>query len=113
LFICNSDYDRATTWCGKIIIVVTAENKNALENATVELLNAKDSSLVKADITDDKGIADFQKIAFGAYLAKVTLMNYDTKYSNIIELTSSQTTNETKLTLQQHSHATRWCDSNR
>jgi len=88
---------------GKIIIVVTAENKNALENATVELLNAKDSSLVKADITDDKGIADFQKIAFGAYLAKVTLMNYDTRYSNIIELTSSQTTNETKLTLQEHS----------
>jgi len=88
---------------GKIIIVVRAENENELENATVELLNARDSTLVKADITDVKGIADFQKIALGSYLAKVTLLNYSIKYSNIIELSSSQTISETQLRLQQHS----------
>ncbi len=85
---------------GKILIAITSDNGNALDNATVELLNAKDSSLVKADITDEKGIADFQKINFGSYLAKISRVNYDSKYSDIIELTSSQTTIETKLSLQ-------------
>ena len=58
---------------GKILITVTDDKNIALENATVELLKTKDSSLVKVAITDEKGIADFEKIAFGSYLAKVTL----------------------------------------
>ena len=37
----------------------------ALENATVELIKAKDSSLVKVAITDKNGIAEFEKISFG------------------------------------------------
>ncbi len=88
---------------GKIIIAVRAENDNALENATVELLNAKDSSLVKVAITDEKGIADFQKIAFGSYLMKATVVNYITRYSDVIELSSSQPLSEYRLSLQQQS----------
>ena len=86
---------------GKIIIAVTGENNTVLANATIELLNAKDSSLVKVDITDEKGTAYFQKIAFGSYLAKVNMVTYDVKYSNIIELSSSQPASEFKISLQQ------------
>src|SRR5688572_1619496 len=86
---------------GKIKIAVTGDNNIALENATVELLKAKDSSLVKTDITDGKGIGEFEKIAYGAYLIKVTMINYAVQYSPIIELSATQTTVDSKLSLQQ------------
>ena len=92
-----------TPGTGKITITVTGDKDAALENATVELLKAKDSSLVKADITDGKGIADFEKIAFGTYVMKVSLVNYAVQYSSVIELSASQTTSDTKLSLQQQS----------
>ena len=59
--------------------------------------------MVKADITDVKGIADFEKIAFGAYLLKVTMINYTVQYSPVIELSANQTTIDSKLSLQQQS----------
>ena len=88
---------------GKITIIVSGDKDAALENATVELLKVKDSSLVKADITDGKGIADFEKIAFGTYVMKVSLINYAVQYSSVIELSASQTTSDTKLSLQRQS----------
>jgi hypothetical protein len=65
---------------GKIKIAVTNEKAIALENATVELINAKDSSLVKIAVTDKTGLAEFEKFPFGSYLLKTTMVNYGTQY---------------------------------
>jgi iron complex outermembrane receptor protein len=56
-------------------------NQQAAENATVELRNAKDSSLVKLAITDKTGIAEFENIRFGTYIIKVTMVNFAMQYS--------------------------------
>jgi iron complex outermembrane receptor protein len=75
---------------GKIKITVNNEKAIALENATIELLKAKDSSLVKVAITDKTGLAEFEKISFGSYLLKVTMVNYSTQYCPVVELSESQ-----------------------
>lgn len=79
-----------STGRGSIKITVTNETAIALENATVELLNAKDSSLVKVAITDKAGLAEFEKISFGSYLLKATMVNYTSQYSSLAELNASQ-----------------------
>jgi iron complex outermembrane receptor protein len=60
------------------------------ENATVELLNAKDSSLVKLAITDKSGIAEFENTRFGTYIIKVTMINFATQYSALFSLSAEQ-----------------------
>ena len=75
---------------GKIKVVIINEKVATLENATVELLKAKDSSLIKVAITDSKGIAEFEKIPFGSYLLKASVVNYSIQYSPVIQLSASQ-----------------------
>src|SRR5688572_5583868 len=75
---------------GKIKIVIINEKVAALENATVELLKAKDSSLVKVAITDSKGLAEFEKIPFGSYMLKASMVNYSIQYSPVIQLSALQ-----------------------
>ena len=78
-----------STGRGKIKITITNEKAIALENATVELIKAKDSSLVKVAITDKDGVAEFEKISFGSYLLKATMVNYGPQYSSVAELSES------------------------
>src|SRR5688572_25031296 len=75
---------------GKIKIAIVNEKADALENATVELLKAKDSSLVKVAITDRKGLAEFEKIPFGSYMLKASMVNYSIQYSPVIQLSALQ-----------------------
>lgn len=53
-----------------VLIVIVNEKQTALENATVESLKSKDSSLVKSTITDKSGLAEFEKIVPGTYMVK-------------------------------------------
>lgn len=69
-----------TTERGKVSIQVTGEQKQPVENATVELLKAKDSSLAKVAISDKAGLAEFENIRTGTYLVKVSFVNYTTYY---------------------------------
>ncbi len=78
-----------STGRGKITITISNEKAIALENATVELIKAKDSSLVKVAITDKAGGAEFEKISFGSYLLKATMVNYGSQYSSVAELSES------------------------
>ncbi len=75
---------------GTIQITVTGEKALILENASVELLKAKDSSLVKIALTGNNGLAEFENIPFGHYLFKATMVGFDLKYSNIFELNLAQ-----------------------
>ena len=79
-----------STGRGKIKITITNEKAIAMENATVELIKAEDSSLVKVAITDKDGVAEFEKISFGSYLLKATMVNYGSQYSSLAELSESR-----------------------
>ena len=70
----------------KIIVPVVNENRVAVSYATVELLRAKDSVLVKAGITDSLGIAVFQQIPGGIYLFRVSSASYNPKYTSLFQL---------------------------
>ena len=75
---------------GKIRIAITNEKSTVMENATVELIKTRDSSLVKVAITDKNGVAEFEKISFGSYLLKASMVNYAVQYSSPVELLRGQ-----------------------
>ena len=60
-----------------------------IESASVTLLRQKDSSLVKAAVSDKNGIFSFENIAFGNYLLSVSSVGYERFYSNTITLSAN------------------------
>jgi iron complex outermembrane receptor protein len=75
---------------GKITANITNEKSNPVENATVELLKTKDSSLVKMAITDKNGLAEFENIRLGSYFIKASFVNHTTQFSKTVALTAEQ-----------------------
>src|SRR5262245_35443697 len=75
---------------GKISVTIVNDQQAVLENATVELRKAKDSSLVKVAITDKKGLAEFENIVFGNYFLKVSQASRVTQLSSSFNLTADQ-----------------------
>jgi len=75
---------------GKIKATVVNDQQVAVENATVELLKIKDSSIVKLALTDKTGLAEFENIKNGDYLLRITVVNYATYFSSAISLSVSQ-----------------------
>jgi iron complex outermembrane recepter protein len=77
---------------GSVKASIVNDHQVVLENATVEVVKAKDSSLVKAGITDKNGLAELENIRFGQYLLKVTMINYGVQYSSSFSLSAEQST---------------------
>ncbi|HEU4860601.1 MAG TPA: TonB-dependent receptor plug domain-containing protein, partial [Chitinophagaceae bacterium] len=78
-----------TTERGKVSGKVTDEQQKPIEGATAELLRAKDSSLVKAAISNKSGIIEFENIRFGFYFVRTTYVNRERSFSSIIELSAT------------------------
>lgn len=74
---------------GNISVTIKNESQSPIENATVELLKEKDSSLVKAAISNSSGFASFENIAFGKYLVRASSVNHVTKYTAPIDLSNA------------------------
>ena len=55
---------QSTAEKGKASIRIVNDQKLPVENATVELLRSKDSSLVKTAISDKNGLIEFDNIPF-------------------------------------------------
>nr|MCU0469247.1 carboxypeptidase-like regulatory domain-containing protein [Arcicella sp.] len=73
---------------GKILTApqnLTAPQKPA-EFATVALLNAKDSSMVKANLTDLNGKYEFEGIKTGKYLIAGSMVGYKRTFSPLFEV---------------------------
>lgn len=75
---------------GKITATVRNQQQALVENATVELLKAKDSSLVKAGLTDKAGQVEFDNLPFGDYMLKATQVNFIPQYSSSFYLSTEQ-----------------------
>lgn len=63
--------------------IMSAENK-AIEAATISLLKAKDSSLIKMEITDKNGLYEFEHVVNGNYLLKADAVGYEKSYTAIV-----------------------------
>lgn len=76
---------------GRFAVSILNEQNAPMENVTVQLLRSKDSSLVKAAISDKTGLAEFENIRFGSYLLKASMVNHVTKFSAPFNLSAEQT----------------------
>ncbi|MEP7142049.1 MAG: TonB-dependent receptor [Ferruginibacter sp.] len=75
---------------GNITVPIANTQAAFLENATVELISAKDSTLIKAGLADKNGIVLFEKIPVGSYRLRATMINYKTTYSALVKLSPEQ-----------------------
>src|SRR4051812_6415381 len=71
---------------GKISVIVNIEQQSKIEGASVELLQQKDSALVKAALSNKEGLAEFDNIKSGDYFVRVSMLNYTTVYSEIFSV---------------------------
>lgn len=85
---------------GSVRARVSSQSKTALENATLELLKAADSALVKLAITDSKGEAVFEKIKPGEYLVRATMVNHGAAYAGV-SIGNDKLQQQVNLTLEQ------------
>jgi|GEM_PF-4119365 len=72
----------------------------ALAAASVSLLQAKDSSLVKADVSDVNGQFDIASAKAGKFLLSYTIIGFEKKFSEIFDLQAGQPYNAGSATLQ-------------
>src|SRR5436853_5862424 len=76
---------------------------NLLANASVSLLNAKDSSVIKIALTNTTGVYQFNSINAGRYLTAVNYVGYNAAYSPVFEVGTSDV-NVTTLALKKLSN---------
>ncbi len=70
----------------KISGVIKDGNEKTLESATISLIKATDSSVVKVAIADKAGRYQFENIAIGKYLVNVSATGHDAGFSSLVEV---------------------------
>src|SRR3954453_11102045 len=91
----------AQSQTGKINGVVKSADNKPLESATLSLLKAKDSSLVKIAIADKTGNYRFENIHYGTYLLQAEAIGYQKNISKALQISAAKpsvTAGEIKLT---------------
>ncbi len=78
----------AQTTEGKVTGTVSSLSK-PIEAATVSLLKAKDSSLVKMSLSGKTGNFEIEKLVEGKYLVSVTIVGFTKYYSEAFELNNA------------------------
>src|SRR4030095_14989488 len=77
---------------GKISGVITDESQKPVQSASVSLLRAKDSSLVKIAVTNKEGKYEFENIIEGKFLLLVSSVGFQKKIGQPLEITSEKST---------------------
>ncbi len=75
---------------GKITLTVQTAQPTPLENATVQLLRARDSGLVKAAISDKAGLVLFEQLLLGEYRISISAVGFTTLITAPINITTQQ-----------------------
>jgi iron complex outermembrane receptor protein len=75
---------------GKIAGRIVSKNEKAVTGATVSLLRAGDSILVKQIIGNNEGVYRFESVADGKYIIAVTAVGHHKVFSKIIEINPGQ-----------------------
>jgi iron complex outermembrane recepter protein len=66
------------------------DTKIGLQKATVSVMKATDSSLIKADVTDGNGEFEFEKIAVGDYFLEYSYVGYKTKTTSVFAVKAGE-----------------------
>ncbi|MDB5252758.1 MAG: hypothetical protein JWP27_1927 [Flaviaesturariibacter sp.] len=74
---------------GTASIHVSADGRSPLEGATVEVLRVGDSALIRSAVTDKSGDAIVENLATGSYLARVSLVGYQSAYTPAFTVTEA------------------------
>ncbi len=76
---------------GKVTGLIKVSNQQIIDAATISLLNGKDSTLIKATVSDKNGNFLFENIKQGAtYLVSASLIGYKMVYSKPFSLSWNQ-----------------------
>ena len=82
LLVCLSCISVSAQTAGKNITgSVTANNQKAVESATITLVKAKDSSVVKIAVADQNGNYHFENIPEGDYLVIISAVGYQSHHA--------------------------------
>src|SRR4030095_4251733 len=84
------------TKTGRINGKVMDGNQKTIESATITLLRAKDSFVVKMASADKNGSFSFDNIIEGKYVVSITAVGHEKGYSDIFEITADKTSIELK-----------------
>ncbi len=79
----------AQTRTGKITGTVIDGNTKTIESATITLLRAKDSSVVKMSIADKTGKYVFESIPEGQYLVSISAIGHNKGFSELLEVNAA------------------------
>lgn len=82
---------QAQTKTGKISGTVIDGSTKTIESATISLLKAKDSSVVKFTVADKTGRYEFENVPTGQYLVSVSAVGHSKGFSEKAEITDQQT----------------------
>jgi Outer membrane receptor proteins, mostly Fe transport len=74
-------------------------NGYAIAAASVALLKAEDSGLVKMTVTNTEGLYQFEKLARGSYIVAVSAVGHEKRYSSRLEVTCAGVTEAGALAL--------------
>jgi outer membrane receptor protein involved in Fe transport len=78
----------ATAQSGRVSGAIKDVNQKSIDGATVSLLRAKDSALVKLGVSNKQGDFEFEKIGDGHYLVSITAVGLAKSYGQPFELSS-------------------------
>src|SRR5829696_7850933 len=81
---------------GKITGSVIDGSQKTVESATISLLKAKDSSVVKFSAASKVGIYTFDGVAYGNYLVSVTAVGHQKGFSPVFEVSGVMETIQLK-----------------
>ncbi len=84
---------------GKITGSAITEQGKPADYATITLLRAKDSSIVKSSLTNETGLYNIDRVATGTYLVKATIIGYDKSISGPVTVSANSVVNVPVLKL--------------
>lgn len=84
---------------GKITGSVITEQGKPADYATVTLLRAKDSSVVKSSLTNEAGLYTIERVNTGTYILKATIIGYNKTFSGPVGVAANATVNVSVLKL--------------
>ncbi|RYZ95867.1 MAG: carboxypeptidase regulatory-like domain-containing protein, partial [Sphingobacteriaceae bacterium] len=90
---------------GQIAGPVTDETGKPMEYATISLLKAADSAIIKGAITNVAGKYIFERVQAGSYIIAATNMGYKKTYSAAVTLSAGGTVSVPALTMQPESRS--------
>jgi iron complex outermembrane receptor protein len=78
---------------GKITGTLVTETGKPADYATVSLLKAKDSTVIKSSLSNETGRYSIERVTPGTYLVKATIIGYDKSISGPVTVAANATVN--------------------